>query len=139
MIRPAENRAPPLRHGGCSVRCYLGRENASPSSMLKRRRSTGAVAQGRAPRLREMAMDRDQRCRPPAAAPTPSAQRGPNRSATQPTMGAPIGVPPSAMARKIAITRPRIAGSVESCTGCWPVGEGLRRHADDDEREAEEP
>ena len=52
----------------------------------------------------------------PAAAPTPSAQRGPNRSATQPTIGAPIGVPPSAMARRIAITRPRMAGSVESCT-----------------------
>ena len=32
----------------------------------------------------------------PAAAPTHTAQRGPNRSATQPTMGAPMGVPPSA-------------------------------------------
>ena len=51
----------------------------------------------------------------PAAAPTPSAQRGPNRSAIQPTIGAPIGVPPSAMARRIAITRPRMAGSVDSC------------------------
>ena len=51
----------------------------------------------------------------PEAAPTPSAQRGPKRSATQPTIGAPIGVQPSAMARRIAITRPRIAGSVESC------------------------
>jgi len=51
----------------------------------------------------------------PAAAPTPSAQRGPNRSAIPPTIGAPIGVPPSAMAIRIAITRPRMAGSVASC------------------------
>src|SRR5580700_11616930 len=51
----------------------------------------------------------------PEAAPRPNAQRGPNLSATQPTIGAPIGVQPSAIARRIAITRPRIAGSVESC------------------------
>ena len=49
------------------------------------------------------------------AAPIPRAQRGPKWLATQPTMGAPIGVPPSAMATRRAITLPRIAGSVESC------------------------
>ena len=51
----------------------------------------------------------------PDAAPTPSAQRGPNLSAIHPTKGAPIGVPPSAMAMRSAITRPRMDGSVESC------------------------
>ena len=51
----------------------------------------------------------------PAAAPTPSDHRGPATSATQPTTGAPIGVPPSATASRKAITLPRIAGSVESC------------------------
>ncbi len=51
----------------------------------------------------------------PAAAATPSAQRGPNLSATQPTTGAAKGVPPNAIAKKIAITRPRMAGSVDSC------------------------
>ena len=45
----------------------------------------------------------------------PSAQRGPNWSATQPTIGEPIGVQPKAIARRIAITRPRIEGSVDSC------------------------
>ncbi len=52
----------------------------------------------------------------PAAAPMPSAQRGPNVSATQPTIGAPSGVPPKARARRMATTRPRMAGSVDSCT-----------------------
>ena len=52
----------------------------------------------------------------PEAAPTPSDQRGPSVSATQPTTGAPMGVPPSAIASRIAITRPRIAGAVPSCS-----------------------
>src|SRR6202022_2799973 len=51
----------------------------------------------------------------PEAAPRPNAQRGPNLSATQPTIGAPIGVQPSAIARRIAMTRPRITGSVDNC------------------------
>ena len=51
----------------------------------------------------------------PEAAPTASAHRGPKWSATQPTTGAPSGVPPRATATRIAITRPRISGSVESC------------------------
>jgi hypothetical protein len=51
----------------------------------------------------------------PAAAPIPSAQRGPKWVATQPTMGAPIGVLPSAVATRRAMTVPLIAGSVESC------------------------
>ena len=51
----------------------------------------------------------------------PSAQRGPKVSATQPTIGAPKGVPPEAMAKNIAITRPRIAGSVDSCTVLFAV------------------
>jgi len=42
-------------------------------------------------------------------------------SATQPTTGAPIGVPPSAMPTRSAITRPRIAGSVESCIRLFVV------------------
>jgi hypothetical protein len=52
----------------------------------------------------------------PDAAATPSAQRGPNVSATHPTIGAPTGVPPNAMASRIAITRPRMPGSVDVCT-----------------------
>ena len=36
-------------------------------------------------------------------------------------MGAPMGVPPSAMASRIATTRPRIAGSVDSCTMLFTV------------------
>ena len=55
------------------------------------------------------------------AAPTASAHLGPKASATQPTIGAPIGVPPSATARRIATTRPRIAGSVESWTVLFVV------------------
>src|SRR5580700_4629179 len=51
----------------------------------------------------------------PEAAAMPSAQRGPYTSATQPTMGAPIGVQPKATARRIAITRPLMAGSVDNC------------------------
>lgn len=51
----------------------------------------------------------------PEAAPIPSAQRGPNLSATQPTIGAPIGVQPIAIARRIAMTRPRMTGAVDSC------------------------
>src|SRR6202166_903944 len=51
----------------------------------------------------------------PEAAPRPNAQRGPNLSATQPTIGAPIGVQPMAIARRIAMTRPRMAGSVDRC------------------------
>ena len=43
------------------------------------------------------------------------AHRGPKWLATQPTIGAPIGVPPSAMPTRRAITLPRIAVSVESC------------------------
>jgi hypothetical protein len=42
--------------------------------------------------------------------------RGPNVSPTQPMMGAPTGVPPMKIAMYRAITRPRIAGSVASCT-----------------------
>jgi hypothetical protein len=44
-----------------------------------------------------------------------SAQRGRKWLATHPTIGAPIGVPPSAMATRKAITLPRIAGSAEGC------------------------
>src|SRR4051812_3200548 len=51
----------------------------------------------------------------PEAAPTPRAQRGPRWSATQPTIGAPMGVPPRATATRNAITRPRMAGSVDNC------------------------
>src|ERR1700722_18111668 len=51
----------------------------------------------------------------PEAAATPTDQRGPNRPATQPTNGAPNGVQPNATASRIAMTRPRIAGSVEIC------------------------
>src|SRR5258707_7210853 len=51
----------------------------------------------------------------PEAAPRPNAQRGPNLSATQPTIGAPIGVQPKAIASRIAMTRPRIMGSVDNC------------------------
>jgi hypothetical protein len=62
------------------------------------------------------------------------------RSATQPTIGAPIGVQPKAIARRIAITRPRIAGSVESCIRLLvELEKGQRRHADDDQRHAEQP
>src|SRR5450631_2293830 len=51
----------------------------------------------------------------PDEAPMPSAQRAPKWFATQPTIGAPIGVPPSAIPTRSAITLPRIEGSVESC------------------------
>src|SRR5258708_34570757 len=51
----------------------------------------------------------------PAAAPTPSDQRGPKWSATHPTIGAPMGVAPRAIASRIAITRPRITGSEANC------------------------
>ena len=51
----------------------------------------------------------------PAVAPTRSDQRGPKWSATQPTSGAPIGVPPRVIASRIAITRPRMTGSVANC------------------------
>src|SRR5258708_4839010 len=51
----------------------------------------------------------------PAAAPTPSDQRGPKWSATHPTIGAPMGVAPRAIANRMAITRPRITGSVANC------------------------
>ncbi len=76
----------------------------------------------------------------PAAAAMARDQRGPKVSAAQPTMGAPMGVPPTAMARRIAMTRPRMAGSVVS----WMVlfdggGEGLGGDSDEDEGEAEEP
>jgi len=57
----------------------------------------------------------------PDAAPTPSDQRGPKLLATHPTIGAPIGVPPSATATRNAITRPRIGGSVESCIRLFVV------------------
>ena len=59
--------------------------------------------------------------RKPDAAPTPSAQRGPKLLATHPTIGAPIGVPPSATPTRSAITRPRMAGSVESCIRLFVV------------------
>src|ERR1700722_9987915 len=58
---------------------------------------------------------------PTTAAPKPDAaarlsdQRAPNRSATQPTIGAPIGAQPSAIGSRIAITRPRMAGAVDNC------------------------
>src|SRR6202047_2549106 len=51
----------------------------------------------------------------PEAAPRPNAQRGPNLAATPPTIGAPIGVQPTAIARRIAMTRPRMTGSVDNC------------------------
>src|SRR5260370_17912057 len=51
----------------------------------------------------------------PEAAPRPNAQGGPDLSATQPTIGAPIGVQPKAIASRIAMTRPRIMGSVDNC------------------------
>ena len=51
----------------------------------------------------------------PDAAPIPSDQRGPKWFATQPTMGAPIDAPPSPTPTRIAITRPRMVGLVESC------------------------
>ena len=50
-----------------------------------------------------------------APAPTASDQRGPKWLATQPTIGAPIVVPPSATPTRSAITLPRMDGSVESC------------------------
>jgi hypothetical protein len=52
----------------------------------------------------------------PDAAATPMDHRGPYWSATQPTKGAPRGVPPAKMAMYSAITRPRMAGSVVVCT-----------------------
>src|ERR1700736_2521079 len=55
----------------------------------------------------------------PEAAPMPSAQRGPNRSATQPTIGAPLGGQPRASARRVAHTRPPLAGSVDNCIRLW--------------------
>ena len=51
-----------------------------------------------------------------ATAARPSAQRGPMPSATAPTIGAPIGVPPARIAMYSAITRPRSSGSVVVCT-----------------------
>ena len=48
----------------------------------------------------------------PAAAATPMDQRAPATLATQPTSGAPMGVPPMKIAMYRAITRPRITGSV---------------------------
>jgi len=75
----------------------------------------------------------------PDAAPTPRAQRGPKLSATQPTIGAPIGVPPSPMPMRSAITRPRIAGSSKSCNqAVRRVGESEGGHADDDQGGAEQ-
>jgi hypothetical protein len=38
-----------------------------------------------------------------------------------PTIGAPIGVPPSPMATRSAVTRPRMAGSVEICMRLFVV------------------
>ena len=64
--------------------------------------------------LGEVANRDGHRAESPDAAPTPSAHRGPNVSATHPTKGAPMGVAPTAMARNSAMTRPRISGSVES-------------------------
>lgn len=57
----------------------------------------------------------------PEAASMPRAQRGPYGPATQPTIGAPIGVLPSAIPTRSAITRPRMAGSVESCIRLFVV------------------
>src|ERR1017187_434664 len=51
----------------------------------------------------------------PGAAPIPSDQRGPEWFPTQPTMGAPIDVPPSPTPPRIPIPRPRMVGLVESC------------------------
>ena len=50
------------------------------------------------------------------AAPTPSAQRAPKSSDTQPAIGPPMGVEPRKTTASRARTRPRIAGSVPSCT-----------------------
>ncbi len=49
--------------------------------------------------------------RPQASNPS----RGPYEAVTQPTIGAPIGVPPVKTSTSRPITRPRIAGSVPSC------------------------
>jgi hypothetical protein len=49
------------------------------------------------------------------SAPMPSDHLGPKWLATHPTMGAPIEVSPSATATRVAITRPRMFGSVECC------------------------
>jgi hypothetical protein len=51
-----------------------------------------------------------------AAAPRRIAARGPYSAATQPTIGAPMGVPPMRIAMYSASTRPRSAGSVVVCT-----------------------
>src|SRR5690606_7528180 len=51
----------------------------------------------------------------PESAPTPIAQRAPIASTSQPTNGAPSGVPPITTAIRNASTRPRIARSVVSC------------------------
>ena len=76
----------------------------------------------------------------PAPPPIPSAQRGPKWLATQPTIGAPIGVPPSAMPTRRAITLPRIAGSVESCMMLFvPLREGQDSRADNHESRREPP
>ena len=45
----------------------------------------------------------------------PIDQRGPHWSATQPAIGAPSGVPPSAMPMRMAMTRPRKGGGVVNC------------------------
>jgi hypothetical protein len=57
------------------------------------------------------------------------AERGRKLSATQPTIGAPIGVPPSAMLTRSAITLPRMAGSVESCIRLFVVFAKVRADA----------
>src|SRR5262245_45243184 len=51
----------------------------------------------------------------PAIAPIASAQRGPNASAIWPTTGDPNGAPPRKAATRSAVTRPRMAASVEVC------------------------
>src|SRR3954464_4839201 len=51
-----------------------------------------------------------------AIPPTINDQRGPATCATQPTSGAPIGVPPMNTIKYNAITRPRITGETDNCT-----------------------
>ncbi|OLE25520.1 MAG: hypothetical protein AUG44_15865 [Actinobacteria bacterium 13_1_20CM_3_71_11] len=50
------------------------------------------------------------------APPTQMLARGPNASANQPTSGAPTGLVPRNATTYSAMTRPRISGSVPSCT-----------------------